>query len=26
VAGSDPAAEVAETEVKFLPMRQALEG
>jgi menaquinone-specific isochorismate synthase len=26
VAGSDPVAEVAETEVKFLPMRQALEG
>ena len=26
VAGSDPAAEVAETEVKFLPMRQSLEG
>jgi menaquinone-specific isochorismate synthase len=26
VAGSDPTAEVAETEVKFLPMRQALEG
>jgi len=25
VAGSDPVAEVAETEVKFLPMRQALE-
>ena len=26
VAGSDPVAEVAETEVKFLPMRQSLEG
>ena len=26
VAGSDPAAEAAETEVKFLPMRQSLEG
>jgi menaquinone-specific isochorismate synthase len=26
VAGSDPAAEVAETEVKFRPMRHALEG
>jgi len=26
VAGSDPVAEVAETEVKFHPMRQALEG
>ncbi|MGP0027575.1 MAG: isochorismate synthase MenF [Streptosporangiaceae bacterium] len=26
VVGSDPVAEVAETEVKFLPMRQALEG
>jgi menaquinone-specific isochorismate synthase len=26
VADSDPAAEVAETEVKFLPMRQSLEG
>ncbi|MBV9794790.1 MAG: isochorismate synthase [Actinobacteria bacterium] len=26
VAGSDPAAEVAETEVKFLPMRQSLDG
>jgi menaquinone-specific isochorismate synthase len=26
VAGSDPVAEVTETEVKFLPMRQALEG
>jgi menaquinone-specific isochorismate synthase len=26
VAGSDPVAEVVETEVKFLPMRQALEG
>ena len=26
VAGSDPAAEVAETEVKFLPMRQSLGG
>ena len=25
VAGSDPVAEVAETEVKFLPMRQSLE-
>ena len=26
VAGSDPVAEVAETQVKFLPMRQSLEG
>jgi len=26
VAGSDPVAEVAETEVKFLPMRQSLQG
>ena len=26
VVGSDPVAEVAETEVKFLPMRQSLEG
>jgi menaquinone-specific isochorismate synthase len=26
VAGSDPSAELAETEVKFRPMRQALEG
>ena len=26
VAGSDPIAEVAETEVKFLPMRQSLQG
>jgi menaquinone-specific isochorismate synthase len=26
VAGSDPAAEVAETEVKLLPMRESLEG
>jgi menaquinone-specific isochorismate synthase len=26
VAGSDPVAEVVETEVKFLPMREALEG
>jgi menaquinone-specific isochorismate synthase len=26
VAGSEPSAELAETEVKFAPVRQALEG